>query len=510
MKPPFFIRNHLGALIRVLWISCLSCGATEGAQSKPEQPTNVLMIMVDDLNDWIGCLGGHPQAITPHMDALASRGVLFTEAHCVAPACRPSRTAIFTGKTPPRTGAWSNGSPDVIADQIPERLLPGYFSQHGYDTLGTGKLFHGGGLQFFDLAYETEQRWSPFSKAQVAYLDFEQATKGSDHPRHLVENVPKGRETILPLNGLPSERNPNTAAGESFDWGPMDVEDEAMGDTRITDWATSQLGRSRENPFFMGVGYYRPHIPLFAPKRDFDAVPPVDQTQLPLTMSGDLEDVPRTALGWAKEPITAGSHQLVLASGQWSAAVRAYLASIHFVDRQIGRLIGALDASPHASSTCILLVGDHGWHLGEKQHWGKWTGWRESTRVPLIVVPPQGRSIGVMGSRCYEPVSLLDLYPTLLDICELPKASWVDGESLKPFLSKPNRQVGREVLTWFDPGNVALTTRQWRYLRYADGSEELYAGSNADPGQWFNLAGQPNRVDILERLRRSAQERGAF
>ena len=249
---------------------------------------------------------------------------------------------------------------------------------------------------------------------------------------------------------------------------------------------------------------------MFAPKRDFDAVPPVDQTQLPLTMSGDLEDVPRTALGWAKEPITAGSHQLVLASGQWSAAVRAYLASIHFVDRQIGRLIGALDASPHASSTCILLVGDHGWHLGEKQHWGKWTGWRESTRVPLIVVPPQGRSIGVMGSRCDEPVSLLDLYPTLLDICELPKASWVDGESLKPFLSKPNRQVGREVLTWFDPGNVALTTRQWRYLRYADGSEELYAGSNADPGQWFNLAGQPNRVDILERLRRSAQERGAF
>ena len=134
MNPPFFIRNHLGALIRVLWISCLSSEAIEGAQSKPEQPTNVLMIMVDDLNDWIGCLGGHPQAITPHMDALASRGVLFTEAHCVAPACRPSRTAIFTGKTPPRTGAWSNRSPDVIADQIPERLLPGYFSQHGYDT----------------------------------------------------------------------------------------------------------------------------------------------------------------------------------------------------------------------------------------------------------------------------------------------------------------------------------------------------------------------------------------
>ena len=484
----------------LLWFSLFVCLGRIGQLHGAQQP-NVLMIMVDDLNDWIGCLGGHPQAKTPNMDALAQRGVLFTQAHCVAPACRPSRTAIFTGKLPSKTGAWTNASDDVIADLAIEQLLPGYFSLHGYETLGTGKLLHGGRLHLFDQGYQTEQRWSPFTRKRVEYTVAEQPTKGSNHPRHVVPDGPAGEEIALPLNGLPSERQPDTRSGESFDWGPLKVADTAMGDTRITDWAIEQLRQRRNQPFFMAVGYYRPHIPLYAPARDFELLPPVQEIHLPEILARDLSDVSQEARRWAREPVTAGTHHQVEASGQWADAVRAYLASVHFVDRQMGRLVAALDASPHADRTIIVLMSDHGWHLGEKEHWGKWTGWAESTRIPLILVPPLDPTSPQFGQRCEEPVSLLDIFPTLVDLCHLPPAPWLDGVTLRPQLENPGQQAGRHVLTWFDAGNVVLTSRHWRYLHYADGSEELYASSREDPGQWFNLAGQPQMHERLHRLR---------
>jgi len=307
------------------------------------------------------------------------------------------------------------------------------------------------------------------------------------------------------MNRLPSERHPNKRAGESFDWAAMDVPDDTMGDTRITDWAMRQLDQKHSKPFFLGVGYYRPHIPLFAPKRDFDHYPPVEAIQLPKVMAGDLDDLGSTARSWALEPITAGSHQIVERSGQWKEAVRAYLACVTFVDRQLGRLLDQLEASPHADNTWIILWGDHGWHLGEKQHWGKWTGWRESTRVPLMVIPPERESQAARGKRCDAPVSLLDLYPTLVEICGLAAREDLSGKSLMPWIRNPERQTRRSVMTFFDPGNVAISDRHWRYIRYANGEEELYH-LPSDPQEWTNLATSIKHTEVIRKFRTQLEQ----
>jgi len=465
---------------------------------------NVLMIVVDDLNDWIGCMKGHPQAQTPNMDRLASRGVLFTNAHCAAPVCLASRTAVFCGRYPDQTGVFSNwgetqGKPPAKALQ-----LPLHFSAAGYETLGTGKLYHGKGAAFFDDYFDTEQRWSPFTQEQARYTDAEQPSKGSDHPRHEIKAGPGGRDWVLPFNGLPSERNADKPEGESFDWGPVDVKDDEMGDTRITIWAMQKLREAHAKPLFLGVGYYRPHIPLFAPKQDFDALPPVDQIQLPEAPADDLDDVGEAGRRFALDPITAGTHELVAKHRQWREAARAYLACVTYVDRMIGRLTESLDASPLADNTWIVLWSDHGWQLGDKQHWGKWTGWRQSTRMPLIIVPPRGQQ-SARGQVCAEPVSLVDLYPTLIELCGLPPKQGLSGTSLAPLLAKPEAKTNRAVVTAFDPGNHALTTRDWRYIRYQNGEEELYDIAH-DPHEWHNLARNEAHDEKLRTLREQLQQ----
>ena len=461
---------------------------------------NVLFIAVDDLNDWIGCMKGHPQAHTPNMDQLAKRGVLFTNAHCVAPACRPSRSAIFTGKFPHQTGAWSNESQDIIKAYPRADLLPYFLADHGYRTFGTGKLFHGGGTEHFQYSYKTEQRWSPFTSAQASYSKEELPTKGSANPRHFIHNGPGGQDYVLPLNGLRSERNPHKLAGESFDWGPFVIEDLEMGDTRITDWAMNQLDSEHNQPFFLGVGYYRPHIPLFAPRMDFNVYPPVEEIHLPSVIENDLADLSDQARRRALEPITAGSHEIVEKSNQWQTAVRAYLACVTYVDRQLGRLLNQLDKSDHADNTWIILWSDHGWHLGEKRHWGKWTGWRESTRVPLIIVPPLNEKNTPRGQHCSEPVSLLDLYPTLIDICELPAKRHLSGQSLMSLIRSPKNKTNRQAITLFNPGNIAITGHRWKYIQYSDHQEELY-NLQDDPNEWRNLADEKVYSKVLESFR---------
>ena len=473
-------------------------GFTAFAEDSPPQP-NVLFIAVDDLNDWIGCMKGHPQARTPHMDRLAERGMLFTNAHCAAPVCLASRTALFSGRYPDQTGVFSNWG--KTKGKAPDKSwqMPLHFAASGYETLGAGKLYHSASPQFFDDYYNTENRWSPFTRDQARYTDAELPSKGSPKPQHVIQNGPGGRDWVLPLNGLPSERNPDSKEGESFDWGPVNVADEEMGDTRVTQWATKKIEEKRAKPFFLGVGYYRPHIPLFAPQQDFDSLPPVEAIQLPASIPGDLDDIGEIGKKFALDPITAGTHKLVTDHDQWQEAVRAYLACITYVDRQIGDLVTALNASPHAGNTWIILFSDHGWQLGEKQHWGKWAGWRASTRIPLIIVPPASFQ-AARGKVCAEPVSLMDLYPTLIEVCHLPEKKGVAGQSLVPLLKNPSLETGRGVITAFDPGNHALSTRDWRYLRYHSGEEELY-DIQADPHEWHNLARDTTHQDRLAELR---------
>lgn len=468
-----------------------------------ERP-NVLFISVDDLNDWIGCLKGHPQAHTPNIDRLAARGVLFTNAHCAAPACNPSRAAVFSGLMPHRTGVWSNNSSKLGRLKPDAKQLTQAFGEAGYHTMGTGKLSGDKSTKYAE-SFGTEQRWSPFQKNAVDYTPNELASKGTGNPRHVLKDS-LGRKVVLPLNRMPSDRRPAAPSGESFDWGPFDVPDSDFGDTQITTWAANRLKEERQQPFFLGVGYYRPHIPLFAPKRFFDRFKQ-SPGRLPKVLKNDLDDLSDVARRWAVEPITAGSHATVVKHGQWQAAVEAYLACVTYVDHEVGRLLDALDESEAAENTAIILWSDHGWHLGEKQHWGKWTGWERSTRVPLIIVPPrnQAEQFAEAGSRCDQPVGLIDLYPTLAELCDLKPPAELDGQSLVPLLERPQKETGRAVVTMFDEGNTSLRTHRWRYIRYSDGSEELYDLRN-DPNEWTNLASSDSHRDRCQRMKNVTQQ----
>lgn len=451
-----------------------------GADSRP----NVLMIGVDDLNDWIGCMKGHPQVQTPNIDRLAARGILFTNAHCAAPLCNPSRAALFSGRQPFHTGVLENDESNIRRVRPDLVLIPEHFRKAGYETLGTGKLLHHGSAGLFDEEFFPDLRWSPLTQKQVEYSKDELASKGSDNPIHRI--VLGGRGISLPLNRMPSDRAPDKPGGESFDWGPFEVTDDGMGDGQIARWAANQLGKPHGKPFFLAIGFYRPHIPLFAPKKYFDLYDALS-VQLPPTQQGDLDDLSDVAKAFALEPVTAGAHQTVQRYGQWQNAVKSYLACISFIDAQIGILLEALDQGPSADNTHIVFWSDHGWHLGEKEHWGKWTGWYRSTHVPCIIVPAKSSRLKASNAVCSQTIGLIDVYPTLIDLCELKPNAELAGDSLVPWIKNPELKTDRKVITTFGKGNYSIQDHRWHFIQYADGTRELY-DRDQDPNEWTNLA----------------------
>jgi arylsulfatase A-like enzyme len=488
------------SLVAVLLVG----GVAASVRAADDRP-NVLFIAADDLNDWVGFLDGHPQVKTPHLDRLAARGVVFENAHCAAPLCNPSRAAIFSGLEPWESGVHNNRDGDIRRRRPDRVLLPGHFKQAGYRTYGTGKLLHQKGTGMYDEEFFPEQRWSPFDPQAVNYTPEELPSKGSENPRHVAEL--NGRRIVLPFNRMPSDRAPESPGGESFDWGPVDVADEEMGDGKVARWAAERLGRRHEQPFFLAVGFYRPHIPLFVPRKYFELYDEVE-IELPRVKDGDLDDLSPIGRQWALEANSAGAHATVVKHDQWRAAVQGYLACVSFVDAQVGILLEALDKGPNAENTIIVFWGDHGWHLGEKQHWGKWTGWQRATRVPLAIVPAKGAADIEAGTRTSEPASLLDLYPTLIELCGLPPREGLSGVSLAPLMRDPKLDTGRAVISTFEAGNHAVIDSRWRYIRYADGSEELY-DTRSDPHEWTNLAGQPEHAARMKDLARRLPARSA-
>ena len=332
------------------------------------------------------------------------------------------------------------------------------FADAGYRTMGTGELMHSKSVankRLFQTTFDVEQRWSPLDKRVVRYTDADLPTKATDTPRHAVDF--RGQTLTLPLNGMPSDRRPHDHSGESFDWGGFEVPDSAMGDHQITDWAIERLEDEIPGPFFLGVGYYRPHIPLWVPRRYLERFADTD-VALPPHHATDLDDLSAITRRRALKPITGGSHATVLRFDQWKPAVAAYLACVTFVDVQVGRLLDALDRSPHADNTILVLWSDHGWHLGEKQHWGKWTGWERSTRVPLVIVPPRNATLASpsRSRRIDDPVGLIDLFPTLIDLCDLPFDEPLDGVNLTPIINGDTLDRSRVIVTTFGRGNVSL------------------------------------------------------
>lgn len=445
------MKSVFRALVFALSLLPFSTGAAE----KP----NVLFIAIDDLNDWVGPLGGHPQVQTPAMDRLAARGMTFTNAHCQSPLCNSSRTSLMLGLRPSTTGIyglapWFRNVPE-LKDRV---TLAQHFAAHGYHTLSGGKIFHGGKRGREEEFHE----WGP------------NASVGARPEQKIVDTPAKH-----PL----------------VDWGTFPHEDEAKGDWVVADWAVEALGRQakREDPFFLAVGFFLPHVPCYATQKWFDLYPQ-DTLELPPFLEGDRSDVPRfasylhwdlpeTRLSWLRQ------------YNEWRHLVRAYLATVSFVDSQVGRVLDALEASGKAENTVVVLWSDHGWHIGEKGITGKNTLWTDGTRVPLIFAGP-----GVEpGEKCARPAELLDLYPTLSELCGLSPRDDLEGHSLVAQLKDPQAPREFPAITTHNHDNHGACNEKWRYIRYADGSEELYDLEN-DPHEWSNVAAREDLAEVKAKM----------
>jgi len=421
---------------------------------------NILLIAVDDLNDWVAALGGHPQAKTPNLDRLARQGTLFANAHCQAPICHPSRVSFLTGTRPSTTGLYSIGPLDfrrdcpALSDKEATPTMPEYFASRGYRTIGVGKVFHD------STATETFQEYGPLG-------DWGPFPTGG---KKLVEVAPGG-----PL----------------WDWGRFPERDEDTIDHEIASWAIAKLGEiSSPPPFFMAVGFFRPHAPFYAPPAWWDSQGEEKDIVLPPQKKDDTKDLSEFALALTYAN-NSPRHPFFEESGRWREAVQAYLASISFVDAQIGRLLDALESGPHAKNTIVVLLSDNGHSLGEKFRWGKRSLWERDTRVPLIIRAPGFPAEG----RSAEPAGLIDVYPTLLELSGHEPRANPEGSSLVPQLRDPTAPRDPVVSTFF-VNNHAVRSRDYRYIRYSNGDEELY-DHRSDPNEWHNLAGQPEMKPII-------------
>ena len=425
------------------------CGKSFAADTRP----NVLFIAVDDLNDWIGCLGGHPQARTPNIDALAARGVNFSRAYCASPVCNPSRSALMTGLRSSTSGVYDNGIDrrTTIANDVTP--LNTHFHNNGYHVVGAGKIYHGDGDQF--------GVWDEYAK------------------------VHKG--------DLPPGKGENNGVG-GIRFAPIDEADEQTQDYQTVSYCIEQLNKQHDKPLFLACGLHKPHMAWNVPRKYYEMFP-LESIQLPEVIDGDLDDVPPAGVKMARPE---GDHAAMLKSGRWKEAVRGYLAAGAYCDAMVGRLMAEFDKSPLRDNTIIVFWGDHGWHLGEKQHWRKFALWEEATRAPLFFVAP-----GVTKPNSTSPrtVDFMAIYPTLCELCSLSIPSHVEGVSVKSLLENPQAEWDRPALTTHGFQNHAVRSERWRYIRYANGDQELYDEA-ADPHEWKNVAGDSSNAAVISDLAR--------
>lgn len=438
---------------------------------------NVLFIAIDDQNDWIGHLGGHEMAKTPNLDKLAARGTTFTNAHCNMPLCNPSRTSLLLGLRPTTTGIYGLSPHFRTLPQWKDRVaLPQHFENHGYLTAATGKIYHGGtggggggGKGKAKKAAKKAPEAQPEFMVTAPYGGF-----GSKPPQKLIGNTPMGNNPLM-------------------DWGvwPRDNDDTGKGDYQVASWTVEQIKKAPKNkPFFIAAGFFLPHVPCYATQKWFDLYPD-DDSVLPKIIENDRADTPRFSwyLHWhLPEPRL----RFLKEANQWRNLVRSYLACTSFTDAQIGRLLIALDESGHRDDTIVVVWGDHGWHLGEKGITGKNTLWDRGTKVPLIFAGP-----GITpGQQCNQPAELLDIYPTLIELAGLTERDDLEGLSLTAQLKDASTKRERPAVTSHNQGNHAVRSEKWRYITYADGSEELY-DMVKDPNEWTNVAAKSENAAII-------------
>ncbi len=456
----------------ILGLAAAANGCSVRHYSKVRKP-NVLFVAIDDLNTWIGCLShlreGVPNAKTPNLDKLAEQGMLFTNAHTPVPWCMPARNNTLTGLYPNQSGIYSD---EAFREFLPNiRTLPEHFKDNGYYALAGGKVFHD--------TYPQINAWD----------EYEQFTR-----------PPSQRRQNPALSGMSG----GISDSDTLDWGQIGDDEKEFTDVKIADWAVKALARNYEKPFFMGVGFRFPHLPWYLPERYLNTYP-LDKIKLPWIKEDDLDDVSLEAKNMAlsspftKTPsIENSDHYQVVKSDNWKKAVRAYMAAITFVDEQLGRIITALDAGKYADNTIVVLWSDNGFHLGEKLHWRKFTLWDQATRIPLIMRAPK---VTTPKSTTNQPVSLVDIYPTLIDLCGLSMPNHkLSGESLVPLLKNPSTTKKSPAFVTYGKGNDSVIDERWRYIRYVDNTEELY-DHQVDPNEWFNLSDKKELIAVKNRLK---------
>lgn len=450
---------------------------------------NVLFIAIDDLNDWVGFLsepggvgnGGCPGPVfTPHLDGLAARGTAFTNAHCAAPVCCPSRAAVLSGLLPTSTGIYNNQH--WWKPNLPGlRTIPIHFRENGYHTVGAGKIYH------HTAGNNPPGQWDHYER--MLFNDNGWLRHGS--PLYPWTD-PKPRPADFPYSGI------KLYSGEA-DWGVLPQPESSYDDSRVADYAVNYLQtldqRDHQKPFFLACGIFHPHLPWYVPRKYLDLYP-LDKIVLPPAPEEDLADIPEPGRNLANRK--SADLTRLREAGKWKTAVQHYLASISFADALVGRVLAALEQSSASDNTIIVLWSDHGWHLGEKGHWHKRTLWEEATRVPFIVVAP---GIGEGNQRCVQAVSLVDIFPTLIELCSLPPLENLDGISLVPWLLDPDRERKRPAITIEESGHVAIRTGRYRAIYYNTGGRELY-DHRSDPNEWTNLAENPAHAATLSDVSR--------
>jgi len=451
-----------------------------GLSAFAAQQPNVLFFSLDDMNDWVGAMG-YKQVVTPNMDRLAKSGVNFLNAQTAGVFCAPSRAAIFTGRHASSTGCYTT---QVYFQSHPEiNPLHNVFHDAGYETYGAGKLFH------HPAGYIDQRGWTEFF-----FRNPEQCTAGWN-----INTWPLG-DPVIPKPYPNSIYNHDQKPANKYflEWGKIKNEDEEkMADTMRTEWACDLLSKKHDKPIFVGVGLYATHFPNYAPEKYFDLYD-ADHIELPPYKADDLDDLP-PAVRKAKTARSA-IHKRLESLDAVDDAVHGYLACISYQDAMLGRLLKAIESGPNAGNTIVVLWSDQGYHHGEKMDWGKHTLWERTSNVPFMWAGP-----GIFkGADVNATVSLMDMFPTLTELCGVADDQQRDGTSLVPTLKDPSSAKDRDVLLpGMKPEEYAIINDQWRYIRYADGTEELY-NVQQDPNEWDNLAANPEVEDIKEKLRASA------
>jgi arylsulfatase A-like enzyme len=472
------------------------------ASAQAEQKPNILFISIDDLNNWIEPLGGHPQAKTPHLLRFSKQSVNFTNAYCASPSCNPSRTALMTGKHPHVTGLYTN--PQIWRHVLPNEVtLPEYFRRSGYWVGGAGKIYHNNmpDPRSWDDYYPSKIKHMPeyYLPAHNSTSDANYFTKTDneireDDPQGVTFNMPVFKDMYI-----------------AFDFEPLPYPTEQTGDYSSVKWVSDQLKKKHEKPFFLACGLYRPHMPWYVPGEFYKKFP-LDSVQLPKINKHDLNDLSEEALAITSRG--GNYHQHIIQADLWKEAVQGYLASINYADHLVGQLLKSLEESGHADNTIVVIYSDHGWQLGEKQHWRKFALWENVINSVLMIKVPQGvtglPSESQNGTACHRNVSLVDIFPTLTDLCGLDSKEGITGNSLIPLLNDPSAEWNYPVITSLKDNHYSIVKDHWHYIIY-DGTEEELYNLKEDPEEWHNLAADAAHENIKQQLKQIVpQDRHEF